>query len=270
MLDVEFVEVGRVAVAYDLDEGETNSLVDAVGCYFGPSGMGLFARIYPVGEPYTHEKAEEFAKQFVTSLPCIDQLSDPDEWKKLAPLFGVKDSNIDYGSLAIGLEEHDLPLHAMINWYSAILSLVLRDASLINKTDCIVYLHSCGYPLKREVKGLTHDVNATVFEKQKTKITPEQLESSSADYMAQGGSRPQTDKIKATDAACARVVKAIVEERLHLDGRGKIGVNEFTELVKNSMEADQNVHLYQVTATQRFFKSSDKLLPFKRQRGEKK
>ena len=80
---------------------------------------------------------------------------------------------------------------------------------------------------------------------------------------------PETDKIKATNTACIQVEASIVEQRLHLDRKGKIGKDEFAGLVETSMSAAGVGKLYQVTAAKSFFKSSDKLAPFKWRRGEK-
>ena len=84
----------------------------------------------------------------------------------------------------------------------------------------------------------------------------------------QGGSRPETDKIKATKTACGKVA-ADIEQGLYLDKKRKIGVGEFVDCVKGSMTADDKASKFQATAAKSFFKSSDRLAPFKRRRGEK-
>ena len=96
---------------------------------------------------------------------------------------------------------------------------------------------------------------------------PEEIFANSA---KQGGSNPETDKIKATNETCIKVEAAIVEQGLHLDRKGKIGEKEFVSLVEVSMRAAGKGDLYQATAAKSFFKSSNKLAPFKRWRGEKK
>ena len=96
-----------------------------------------------------------------------------------------------------------------------------------------------------------------------------EIHTSEARPMAQGGSNPETDKISATHVACAKIVDSIAQGH-HTDKNNKIGKAEFVELVENSMKAQDNANMYQVTAARAFFSTSEKLKPFKRQRGKKK
>jgi hypothetical protein len=87
--------------------------------------------------------------------------------------------------------------------------------------------------------------------------------------LPQGGSRPETDKIKATNEACAVIVAAIREGQ-HLDSSGAIGRDEFADLVRLTMAASGEGHKYHITTARNFFQSSQGVQRFKRKRGRKK
>ena len=271
MLDTDYIEVGKVAVAYDLDDSEINALVDAGGAFFGPFFLAIDFG-FPSGQPYSYESSLSFAKKYIAALPCIDELSTLEGWESCKLFFRVKECTIDYFNLASSIHKHQEHYEcqgqwekAQLNCYAEVLSLILRDGSLINKPACIAHMHACGYPLRHEVKGITHNLIATI---QTQSMLP--LLNTDQRAKAQGGSNKETDKIKATHEACERVVDQLIKQRGLLDGRGKIGFDEFSEEVQNSMTAHGTRLNYQVSAAKLFFKLSEKLLPFKRKRGEKK
>lgn len=86
--------------------------------------------------------------------------------------------------------------------------------------------------------------------------------------LPEGGSRPESSKINATNETCSKVSASIKEGR-HLDNKGRIGVDDFVVLVKTSMESQGNGTNFQKTAAKRYFDTDTALAPFKRRRGEK-
>lgn len=140
------------------------------------------------------------------------------------------------------------------------------DSMMVNRASSILHCEEQGYPLICEVKGLTHRI---VDQIRNVSISSQLAGYAQNDELPpQGGSRPETDKIKATGEACQTVVTAICEG-YHLDKNGKIGLNDFTGLVKTSMQGKGIINLYQPTAAKRVFSQSIELQPLKRRRGEK-
>lgn len=143
----------------------------------------------------------------------------------------------------------------------------------VNKIDSIRYIISNKYELSLEItsdikeliKKIENETHASGSSQQAADpISPDACTSA----MAQGGSRPETDKIKATKVACENLIGAIVQGS-HRDSKGKIGMNEFLSLVRETMEAQGTIGQYQPTAARRIFSKAVELEPLKRRRGEK-
>lgn len=87
--------------------------------------------------------------------------------------------------------------------------------------------------------------------------------------MAQGGSRPETDKIEATEAVCRAVVIRFEAGEL-LDRNGKTGPVDFERLVHKAMGDIGEETNFQPTAARTFYATDPSVAKFKRKRGEKK
>ncbi|MDL2268053.1 hypothetical protein LJC46_08740 [Desulfovibrio sp. OttesenSCG-928-G15] len=178
---------------------------------------------------------------------------------------------------------------------SRLFSQIFHESLLFNKYAAVETLEKAHYPLITEVKGITKDFIKTVHSTTPTvlaSVTPHstggvespicheqarqtgenvknKIQTGTDDYtvLPQGGSRPETDKIKATIATCKKIA-ADIQTGLHLN-KGKIGRDEFVGLVKDSMLGQGKACVYQKTAAQRFYRDEPTLASFKRKRGEK-
>jgi hypothetical protein len=85
-----------------------------------------------------------------------------------------------------------------------------------------------------------------------------------------GGSLPDTEKIRATQAACEWVAQAMLGADANSsfrEGDGKIGLKFFQDKVHESMVSTEEGPLFQLSAAEQYYKSRNDLNPIKRTRG---
>jgi hypothetical protein len=144
----------------------------------------------------------------------------------------------------------------------------------VNKIDAIRHIISKKYELnlgissdiKELIKKIEYETHASESSQQAAEPIPP---AAPARDMAQGGSRPETDKIEATKAHCSVVVMQFNAGK-SLDRNGKVGPDDFVSLVRETMRDKGEETNFQPTAARTFYASDPSVAKFKRKRGNKK
>lgn len=161
MLSPDKITVGRAAVAYGLAGKEMVSLIDAIGAIFHHAPrVGPMAIEIPIGDAYSHNIAFECAKKHVNE-GRIDRFISPEFWGNIKSLYGfAEDDSIynyyDNALLHINTTKYykDFGDNVLIDGLACNLEFIVMESALLEKHECIKYMHLCGYTLKKEVKGI--------------------------------------------------------------------------------------------------------------------
>ena len=167
MLDETYIEVGRIAVAFSLEDDEINNLVNTVGVFYGFSIFGHYQDI-PIGQPYSYDFAYEWALSQINTAFQYDDFSDKKTWKQILDFLRFKESTIDYEEMGTSASNGFLNDNEE-RWkiFSAnTIAQILRDVAYIRKQRALLYLYKCGMPFAKEVKGITSSLYESFVKQQ--------------------------------------------------------------------------------------------------------
>ncbi|MBD5539575.1 MAG: hypothetical protein HDQ94_06230 [Desulfovibrio sp.] len=203
----DWIEMGLVAQAYELDATECVGLAQHISCKYG--ALSNY-------KPYDLKKINEYAKKYAIKL-----LKNNDKnslftiyytamkaWRN----FTIEQAKIDFDPLYTAWNNNTANDSIFTSLWPIARVILITDLS-VSKAKAIHFLYNNGYPLQREVKGLTQTFVEDMISKFPSRnhgIQP--LTGKPAHELqnvASTGSNKDTKRIQATRRACETIREEI-------------------------------------------------------------
>lgn len=219
----DWINMGLLSQAYGLDADECVNLVQHIQhCKYGPINNN---------NSYDIKKIDDYAKKYTinlsknkdkTTIYTIYYIAMV-QWRNMSP----QQINLEFEQLYKNLRNYNNNEYAFNILWPIIRIFFITNLS-VNKKQAIQILYQNGYPLQKEVKGITHTfVSETMTQLSSSAGQTQQFEADTMATPANSNPKPVTTEIKTRERnSYLKVIAALAQKKnpLNLSDPGAVSI----------------------------------------------